>query len=117
MGLDHVVEGHNPVRHHGERAAGDQASSSSQSVTRSAALPATTSPRAREVCPRPATARASTPPGARNCRPAAKDYPHLLQMVTEQVVGHDYTYGQEYSFGLDLVLDGLQTHPDRLDHV
>ncbi len=36
-------------------------------------------------------------------------------MITEQVVGHDYTYGQEFSLGLDLVLDGLQTHLDRAD--
>jgi len=45
----------------------------------------------------------------------AKDYPYLLEMLTEQVIGHDYTYGQEFSFGLDLVLDGLQTHLDRPD--
>ena len=43
----------------------------------------------------------------------ADAYPHLLEMITEQVVGQDYTYGQEFFFGLELVLDGLQIHMDR----
>jgi hypothetical protein len=37
-------------------------------------------------------------------------------MVQELVVGHDYAYGNEFAYGLDLVLDGLQarlaTHRD-----
>ena len=45
----------------------------------------------------------------------AEEYLHPLEMITEQVVGQDYTYGQEFSFGLELVLDGLQIRLDR-DH-
>jgi AcrR family transcriptional regulator len=40
--------------------------------------------------------------------PAA--YPHLVEQVTEQVVGQDYSYGLEFDFGLDLVLDSLERH-------
>ena len=35
-------------------------------------------------------------------------YPHLAEMVTEQVVGRDYAYGDEFDYGLALVLDGLE---------
>jgi AcrR family transcriptional regulator len=35
-------------------------------------------------------------------------YPHLAELLTEQVVGRDYRYGDEFSFGLDLVLDSLE---------
>jgi AcrR family transcriptional regulator len=35
-------------------------------------------------------------------------YPHLAEMVTEQVAGRDYAYGDEFDFGLALVLDGLE---------
>ena len=37
-------------------------------------------------------------------------YPHMVEMVTEQVVGKDYSYGDEFGFGLDLILDGLERH-------
>ena len=36
------------------------------------------------------------------------DHPHLAEMVAEQVVGQDYAYGDEFDFGLALVLDGLE---------
>ena len=29
-------------------------------------------------------------------------------MMTEQVVGGDYSYAAEFDYGLDLVLDGLE---------
>lgn len=35
-------------------------------------------------------------------------YPHLAEMVTEQVAGRDYAYGDEFEHGLALVLDGLE---------
>ncbi|GAA1464339.1 TetR/AcrR family transcriptional regulator [Nocardiopsis exhalans] len=35
-------------------------------------------------------------------------YPHLAEFVTELVVGRDYAYGDEFSYGLDLVLDQLE---------
>jgi AcrR family transcriptional regulator len=37
-------------------------------------------------------------------------YPHLVELLTEQVVGRDYRFGDEFSFGLDLVLDSLERH-------
>jgi AcrR family transcriptional regulator len=40
----------------------------------------------------------------------ADEYPHLVAMITEQVVGQDYAYGDEFEFGLDLVLDSLERH-------
>lgn len=35
------------------------------------------------------------------------DHPHLAEMVAEQVVGRDYQYGDEFDYGLELILDGL----------
>lgn len=35
-------------------------------------------------------------------------YPHLVEQIVEQVSGRDYAYGQEFTFGLDLILDGLE---------
>ncbi|TDC49185.1 TetR/AcrR family transcriptional regulator [Jiangella ureilytica] len=35
------------------------------------------------------------------------EYPYLTEMIEEQVIGRDYTYGSEFGYGLDLVLDGL----------
>lgn len=39
------------------------------------------------------------------------EYPHLAEMAVELVSGHDYTYGNEFDYGLALILDGLN---DRL---
>lgn len=36
------------------------------------------------------------------------EYPHLVEMITDQVVGRDYAYGAEFPFGLDLILDSLE---------
>lgn len=38
----------------------------------------------------------------------ADHYPHLAEMVLELVVGRDYDYADEFAYGLDLVLDGLE---------
>jgi AcrR family transcriptional regulator len=35
-------------------------------------------------------------------------YPHLTEMITEQVAGKNYSYADEFDFGLGLVLDGLE---------
>ena len=35
-------------------------------------------------------------------------HPHLTEMVAEQVVGRDYAYGDEFDYGLELILDGLE---------
>ncbi len=37
-------------------------------------------------------------------------YPHLMEMIAEQVTGRDYAYGDEFDFGLELILDGLEQH-------
>jgi AcrR family transcriptional regulator len=39
-------------------------------------------------------------------------YPHLVEMIAEQVTGKHYAYGDEFDFGLELVLDGLERHLD-----
>lgn len=36
------------------------------------------------------------------------DLPFLAEMVAEQVVGRDYSYADEFGYGLDLILDGLE---------
>ncbi|MDR7251563.1 AcrR family transcriptional regulator [Nocardioides sp. BE266] len=36
------------------------------------------------------------------------EHPHLAEMVAEQIVGRDYAYGDEFDYGLALVLDGLE---------
>jgi AcrR family transcriptional regulator len=46
----------------------------------------------------------------------ADEYPHLAEIATEHVLKPGYDYGNEYAFGLELILDGLdralQTAPD-----
>jgi AcrR family transcriptional regulator len=36
------------------------------------------------------------------------DYPHLAELTTEHVLQPGYDYGNEFVFGLDLILDGLE---------
>ena len=43
----------------------------------------------------------------------ADEYPHLAEMTVEHVLQPGYDYGNEFLFGLDLILDGL----DRARHV
>ena len=40
----------------------------------------------------------------------ADEYPHLVEMITDQVVGQDYAYADEFEFGLDLILDSVERH-------
>jgi len=37
----------------------------------------------------------------------ADDYPHLAEIATEHVLQPGYDYGDEFLYGLDLILDGL----------
>lgn len=37
-------------------------------------------------------------------------YPHLVEMIAVQVAGRSYAYADEFSFGLDLILDSLEAH-------
>jgi AcrR family transcriptional regulator len=36
------------------------------------------------------------------------EYPHLTEMAVEHVMQPGYDYGNEFAFGLDLILDGLE---------
>ena len=38
----------------------------------------------------------------------ADDYPHLAEFTLKHVLQAGYDYGNEYGFGLDLILDGLE---------
>jgi len=38
----------------------------------------------------------------------ADAYPHLRELTTEHVLQPGYAYGNEFEFGLDLILDGLE---------
>jgi AcrR family transcriptional regulator len=40
--------------------------------------------------------------------PISDVYPHLTELVADQIVGRDYAYGDEFDYGLALVLDGLE---------
>jgi AcrR family transcriptional regulator len=35
-------------------------------------------------------------------------YPHLAEMVTDQVIGQNFSYADEFDYGLELILDGLE---------
>jgi hypothetical protein len=36
------------------------------------------------------------------------EYPHLTELTVEHVLQPGYDYGNEFEFGLDLILDGLE---------
>jgi hypothetical protein len=38
----------------------------------------------------------------------AAEYPYLAEMMEQLVVGHDYDFGDEFDYGLDLLLDQLE---------
>lgn len=40
---------------------------------------------------------------------AIADYPHMAEFVEVVVAGQDYTYGDEFEYGLELILDQLET--------
>ncbi|MFN2494465.1 MAG: TetR/AcrR family transcriptional regulator [Pseudonocardiaceae bacterium] len=40
---------------------------------------------------------------------SAGEYPHLTEMAVEHVLQPGYDYGNEFEFGLDLILDGLES--------
>ena len=43
----------------------------------------------------------------------ADEYPHLTEMTTEHAMKPDYDYANEFGFGLELILDGLERIRDR----
>jgi hypothetical protein len=38
----------------------------------------------------------------------ANEYPNLVEFLSEHVMKPGYDYGDEFEYGLDLILDGLQ---------
>jgi AcrR family transcriptional regulator len=42
----------------------------------------------------------------------ADDYPHLAELTREHVLQPGYDYGDEFGFGLELILDGLERARD-----
>jgi AcrR family transcriptional regulator len=62
----------------------------------------------------------STPEEAAELAPAmlarfpAEVFPHLAELMREQVLGPGYDHGDEFGFGLDLILDGLEQFRERL---
>lgn len=43
----------------------------------------------------------------------ADDYPHLAELITEHVLKPGYDYAEEFEFGLDLILNGLERLQDK----
>src|SRR6267143_5620342 len=41
------------------------------------------------------------------------EYPNLVQFLSEHVMKPGYDYGDEFEYGLDLILDALETHARR----
>jgi AcrR family transcriptional regulator len=41
------------------------------------------------------------------------EYPHLAEMITQHAMLPGYDYGEEFEFGLDLILDGLDRLRDK----
>ena len=39
----------------------------------------------------------------------ADEHPHLAEMVAEQITGRSYSYAAEFGYGLELVLDGVES--------
>jgi hypothetical protein len=46
----------------------------------------------------------------------AKDYPYLSEFSTEHILKPGYDFGQEFEFGLELVLDGLTRRAKQPQH-
>jgi len=46
----------------------------------------------------------------------ADEYPYLTEFMAVMLAGHDYDYGDEFDFGLELVLDQLETRLAELRH-
>ena len=42
-------------------------------------------------------------------------YPHLAEMLADQVIGQKFSYANEFDYGLDLILDGLEERLGRSD--
>ncbi|MGD9713733.1 MAG: TetR/AcrR family transcriptional regulator [Thermomicrobiales bacterium] len=40
----------------------------------------------------------------------ASDYPNLAETIAVHMIGQDFSYANEFEFGLDLILDSLERH-------
>ena len=40
------------------------------------------------------------------------EYPHLTELTVEHILQSGYDYGEEFGFGIDLILDGLERDRD-----
>jgi AcrR family transcriptional regulator len=47
---------------------------------------------------------------------ATGEYPHLVEMATDYYLQPGYNFGDEFDWGLNLILDALQTHPTAGSH-
>jgi hypothetical protein len=45
--------------------------------------------------------------GEHMLRQMADEYPHLAEIITDHAMQPGYDYGDEFEFGLDLVLDAV----------
>jgi hypothetical protein len=54
-----------------------------------------------------------TPASQAGARFPADEYPHLAELTAEHVLQPGYEYSNEFEFGLDLILDGLERTCDR----
>jgi AcrR family transcriptional regulator len=44
---------------------------------------------------------------------SADDYPHLVELTTQHILKPGYSYGNEFEYGLGLILDGLEAAASR----
>src|SRR6185437_1481579 len=51
--------------------------------------------------------------GANMLRQIAGEYPYLAEMITDHALQPGYAYAEEFEFGLDLILDGLERLSER----
>lgn len=42
---------------------------------------------------------------------ATGEYPHMVEIATQVVMQPDYDYGNEFAYGLELILDALKPAP------
>ena len=48
---------------------------------------------------------------------AGGEYPHFVEFVTDHALQPGYAYGNEFAFGLDLILDGLATAARKVSRI
>ncbi len=46
----------------------------------------------------------------------ADTYPYLAELIGELVIGKDYSFADEFGYGLGLILDELENRRSRVEH-